>query len=240
MNIIIFCMYSIPFFIVSLIHLIASQIDNEQLRSKTKPFLMPFLIFAVLLYTFMQLKVFSITQILLCIALIFGWIGDIYLLGTPSKSHFAKGAGAFLIGHCLYLAILIILYEFSIATRNIAILIILIYICILLIAKKKIHFPHGILGLELAFYAIILCSTSCISLIVLVSHFTATTNTILSLNNLIIPQTFIIFAGGILFLISDTLLSFVTFINHFKHCDTLVMVTYISAQFLLALGISMC
>jgi uncharacterized membrane protein YhhN len=240
MNNLKFCIYSIPFFVASAVHIFACITDNEKLRVQTKPFLMPLLALSVFLYSFMYLKALPIQRILLICAIFFGWIGDLYLLANPSDSRFAKGALFFLIGHFFYIAILIILFNFTEVSVFLASIIIFIYICLLFLTLKNGQLPKGAFGIELIIYAAILSASSCIALILLTTYLTTSSKGSLAINGNFISQIFIIFIGGIFFLLSDATLSFATFNKRFKQCDTLIMSTYLVAQFLLAFGISLC
>ncbi|OJF75700.1 MAG: hypothetical protein BKP49_10925 [Treponema sp. CETP13] len=199
---------------------------------------MPLLMLTVILCAVVEFHSFYFRLILLLSALFFGWIGDIFLLGSnPSKTNFVKGVVFFLIGHILYLIIIFHMYDFSYVTITPTIIICLLYLVGIFLVLSKANLPKGILGKLIAIYAVILCISSCVSLVTLTSYFAISPQIQLHIESFIIIKIVILFFGGLLFAISDSVLCFITFNKRFKHSDTIVMLTYILAQFLLALGI---
>jgi len=240
MNITKFLIYAIPFFIIAIIHIYACNKDKDRLQHKTKIFLMPLLILTVILYTIFKLHSFTLEIFLLIDALFFGWIGDIFLLEKNlSQKKFKKGLVCFLSGHILYIIILFRIYDFSYTSYIPTILIFLLYSIVIFFIFSKSFFPKGVIRYLIIIYAIILCLNSCTSLILIVTYFTKKNSFNLYKNYSYIFKLFTLFGGGLLFAISDTMLSFITFNRRFKHADTLVMTTYTLAQFLLALGITL-
>jgi len=238
MNISQFCIYSIPFFIVAAMHLILCSAEKEKLCVITKPLLMPLLILAVFLYVKFVSQTLELRFALLIGALFFGWIGDIFLLGsTPSQNNFARGVVFFLLGHVLYIIILFHIYDFSHIQLAPFVIVSLLYIFIVYIISTKFNLPKGLFGKLIIIYAVILCMSSFLSIIMLTSYSNIRSATTQIIDYSMNIKTIMLLLGGVSFAISDSVLSYITFNHRFKYCDTLVMVTYLLAQFLLALGI---
>ncbi len=83
---------------ISLAHVIACMLDNYVLRYATKPVLMPALIL-------LHLVMCGTAHPFVIAALVFGWLGDVFLmLANKSKAFFMLGMAAFLLGHISYVA----------------------------------------------------------------------------------------------------------------------------------------
>jgi len=158
------------------------------------------------------------------LALIFAWIGDVLLVRITNMLWFKLGLLSFLIGHIFYI---IAMYEF-IQPVNITVLIISVIVAAFLgAAIYKIIKPSKQMKIPVIAYetVILLMTISALQLFIL--QFTG--------NGYIFGL--FIFAGSLCFLISDTLLAIRTFRRVKIYFG--VMITYIAAQFLIALGFIM-
>ncbi len=227
-----FILCSIPFFIICLIHLFARLTDYQKLGNRTKPFILICLIGAVFVYCIIS-KISLLQNLSLIIALFSGCLGDILLLGQLTDKKFAGGILAFLTGHIFYISIILQIFDFSSVNLNIVILVLAIYAVVIFILWNSLNRPKGIKGGEIIIYAGVESADSFLPLFLIISQFQG----IITLSNIILEQLAVIFTGGIIFLISDSILAYTIFIKKFKCSDFFVMLTYIIAQYMLTLGL---
>jgi len=90
-----------PYFVVTVVHLIAIAADGDQLVAATKPLLMPALLIALVLGLPVRRSVLLLWGGL---ALVFSWLGDV-LLQSPGDIGFLIGMGAFGLAHLAYIAL---------------------------------------------------------------------------------------------------------------------------------------
>lgn len=201
------------FAILAIVHLYACARQMQKLRRFTKPFLMPVL---MLWYTLAA----QAPSALIALALLFGCVGDFFLLHEERKNNLYAGIGCFAAGHILYLAFLV--PRIRLPAWWIAALLFAVYAagfvwsCLRIKphAQKEMFFGSG-------FYALLLCTMSaCAALYALSGH------TVLPL------------LGSLLFLVSDSILSGEILIKETRYGTLAVMSTYIAAQLLLAVGFS--
>ena len=83
------------FCIIFVMHLIFTKNEYNRGRCYTKPFLMP------LLAIYYILSVAEVNKFIV-MALVFGFMGDVFLMWPKRKNNFMLGLGAFLIGHFCY------------------------------------------------------------------------------------------------------------------------------------------
>lgn len=204
----------IIFIILAIANIISVKNNNKLGMLITKPLLMPMLL---LMYVFSA----SILKWFIILALIFGFLGDVFLM--RAGMFFIAGLLCFLTGHVFYTAAFItsstlpkIPFEFYI--------LILPYILYGLLVYKKL-LPHlKSMKLEVFLYLIVIIAMSFSSL--------------LRVWNTNGYQFWLPFIGSILFIISDSILAF----NNFKPeerarvSDIYIMTTYIAAQLLIVLG----
>lgn len=212
-------LFTCLFIIVSLIHLYASMKKNKKLRNITKVFILPFL---TLIYIF---GATNSVRVCFVVALLFSWLGDIFLI---FKGHllFALGGIAFGLSHIFFLVSYypyINLDSYGIIILIIAVLFYSLYVY-LYFKDLKPYIPNP-LFIPMVAYLFSNVANNVFALAMLVSK----------------PSlvTFIVYAGTLLFFISDSILFHVRFKvedsnqNHF-----VVMATYILAEFLIVFGMS--
>ena len=184
-----------------------------------KPFLLPFLLFAVYFYNDFLSKKFLLT------ALFFSWIGDIILLfAARGELFFISGLIAFLISHIVY----ILLFNKQLKEKNkrnkafywIGVTLIIVYLFVML----TILLPSlGDLQLPVLVYAIVLSTM----LLFAFKGFLSWTK----------PTNSYVLLGAIIFVSSDSILAFDKFHEPIAMSSFLIMVTYLAAQFLIVNGI---
>ena len=200
----------IIFTIVSLVNIISAKKSYEAVKYLTKPFLMPLLLLIYLSGT-------SAPKGTIVFALIFGFLGDVFLM--PSGKFFNLGLGSFLIGHLFYIMALVQpIYKIPF----------IFYIFIV---------PYIIYGRYV--YIKLLPYIKSIKLQVFLYLTTIITMSFLSLlrgYSIKGYEFWLPFIGSILFISSDTMLAFNLFNEKTKDIDGYIMATYISAELLIVLG----
>ena len=95
-----------------------------------------------------------------------------------------------------------------------------------------LHKPKGLRGFAAVVYAfmLLLINFTCISAVLAELFGSGSLATVKS-------STWIVLAGNMLFLLSDSLLSITMFKDDFKFSRVAVMATYLAAQFFLVLGL---
>ena len=207
----------IIFTISTAIHLFASIKKNQKLRNYTKPFIL----LSLIVFYSLAAKEVRWTIIL---ALIFSWIGDLFLM-IPGVKWFTVGGISFMISHLFF----IIGYCPDIVFSKINIFVIIIlaisfFITVSIIFKNlKKHLPTK-LFYPMYLYLLINGSMNCFAIFRYLSN--------------INQNTIITCIGAILFFISDSSLFFVRFDKNSKlKTHFLVMLTYSIGEFLIVLGL---
>ena len=200
---------------VSILHLIACYRRYPKIRSVTKVLLMPLL---CALYCFVAPDV----RLFVVAALVFGWIGDVFLLFKSGKIFMLLGVCAFAIGHIFYIGAMLSAHPslhvlMLIPLALCAIWMTFVYRKLLPYAPKSLKKP-GLL------YALLLSGTCLSALYVLLITGK--------------PAYLVAFVGGLFFMLSDTLLTGQEYRKELKHGNFYVMLTYIIAQSLLVLGLA--
>ena len=203
----------------SLIYLIIILLGRQDIAWFLKPFLLPFLIVSVYLH-----ERFSSKKILLT-ALTLSWIGDIILLfADKGELYFIGGLIAFLFSHIFYIVLfnkqLKIYLKKSKIIYWIGITIIIIY----LIGMMVLLMPYlGNLLLPVFVYAM----TISIMLLFALKGFM----------NWHKPANSYILIGAIIFVASDSILAFDKFYAPIQYSSFFIMITYLTAQYLIVIGI---
>lgn len=220
------------FILVALVDLVAVAADLSQLEAIAKPALM-----AVLLLFFLSraknVPVFIV--ILTCVALLFSLMGDVFMYETRNNPlMLAYGMLAFLTTHILYIVVFNVAYvrkykKRVIVRRPIMALPLIIYGAIifetLFVDSDSYQMPSGIsidlaVGIYIFFITIMALSAQ--------NRLTKTS----------VNSFWEIFGGALLFVFSDTLISFREFLSvSFPMMGLAVMITYITAQYLIIRGI---
>ena len=91
------------FIILSLVHVAGEFLTDPlklKIRHSTKPFLMPLLI---LYYLIAANRLGISVNLLILIAVLLGFVGDVVLMKPKVQILFMVGLGSFLLGHLLYI-----------------------------------------------------------------------------------------------------------------------------------------
>ena len=199
--------------VVSLIYLITLFFKDSILQYILKGCLVP-LILAVY---FSGANIILLTIIL---ALVFGWLGDIFLLKISNLLCFRLGLASFLLGHIFYI---ITMFNYA-QPFHILILIIsfLVAVCYGIVIFKFIQ-PTKEMKIPVIAYETILLTMAIFALQLFLAQ----------------GRKFgaFVFAGSIFFVASDSMLALATFRK--KALNVPVMFTYIAAQLLIVLGFGM-
>ncbi|MBS1669509.1 MAG: lysoplasmalogenase [Bacteroidetes bacterium] len=203
------------------VELLAISFQLERVRFISKPLLILFLIGYAVVATKQRNNLFT----LLIAALCFSVLGDIFLLFEQSHPiYFMMGLVSFMLAHIFY----ILLFN-QIRVKNqpekkwalLSIILLGVYVVFLFLLLEP---SLGSLKIPVLVYALVL-SAMFLSAIQAFD---------------ISKQSFgkICVLGSLFFVISDSLLAIDKFRAHFPMASFTVMATYITAQFLLVLGIS--
>ena len=96
------------FLVISIIHLIKCFQQRQKWADMTKFMLMPALLLFFLAFSFVSIKTFSVLNVLIIIALIFSFLGDVALLFDWEKQNFALGIFFFAITQISYIVFAIL------------------------------------------------------------------------------------------------------------------------------------
>jgi len=200
--------------LVSLVHLVSILARKGIVQAVSKVCLLP-LVFAVYISGAGQILIPVI------LALFFGWLGDIFLIKIEKLTFFRLGLASFLLGHIMYIVAMLNCTGGINAT---ALLIgipagIALGFCIF----KLVRPSREMIAPAIAYEAVILLMVM------------AAIQLAIARNS---PYGALVLAGGVCFLVSDSILAFITFRGKPWYGDFLVMLTYISAQLCIVLGLS--
>jgi uncharacterized membrane protein YhhN len=202
----------IVFILLLLVNVISIYLNNDFLRSISKPALMPLL--AIYFLTETRGTVTPLKAWIL-LALGFSWMGDILLMFEESNSmFFLFGLSAFFIAQVFYIVFFhnIRMREY-IRGNALLLLVVIVYYFILI----SIISPHlGDLKLPVRIYGVVLSF-----MVMLAMH------TMFSKNRTAGRWMMI---GAILFVVSDSLLAFNKFYSPFDYAGVVIMLTYGVAQ----------
>jgi uncharacterized membrane protein YhhN len=204
---------------ISFAYLLLIIMGREDISWFIKPFLIPFLFLAVYSCGDFPSKKFLLT------ALVFSWIGDVVLLfSDKGEVYFIIGLVSFLLSHIAY----IILFSKQLriySNRNkaifwVGITAIIVYLMVML----AVLLPRlGDLKIPVIVYAIVLST-------MLLFAFKG----YLKWNS---PANIYILLGAVIFVSSDSILALNKFYEPLKFSSLLIMSTYITAQYLIVVGI---
>ena len=203
----------------SLVYLLIIVFKREDIVWFLKPFLLPFLIVAVYLN-----EKFTTKKILLT-ALTLSWIGDIILMFTDKgEFYFIAGLVAFLLSHISYITL------FNKQLK--------IYL-----KKSKIIFWVGVT--TIAFYLIVMMlillpSLGDLKIPVFVYALTISIMLLFALKGFMNwhkPASLYILIGATIFVASDSILAFDKFYAPLQYSSFLIMATYLTAQYMIVIGI---
>lgn len=203
----------------SVTHLAACGLGKSRLRYFTKLLLMPLI--AALYCALVDRPAPAVLAAMFC-----GWAGDFFMIYKHRDACLAAGMAAFGLGHILYVARIGViaaaaqprLFTALAGTLVPGAVAIIIFVVLRRRIPKQLRLP-GLL------YGLLLASLGSAAFIALRAG---------------APGGAYLLAGGCLFLCSDGILSFETFRDGDSNAaDVAVMLTYIAAQTLLAIGFSM-
>ncbi len=203
--------------IIYLLELIFAFLEKETLRKIIKPFCM-------LSLTFILISL-NLTNPILYIVIGLGFLGDICLIyKKTNKIIFSLGILFFFVGHILYCYLFASKLNYQI---DLWVYISLVVFGLLtpLLSYKTLHPLVKEYTIPGTYYFYILLMDLLFSTFLMVSN--TSINTIL------------IFVGVLLFILSDTILSFTTFIMDVKRRDFYIMLTYLIAQSLIAINLAL-
>ena len=203
----------------SVTHLAACGLGKSRLRYFTKLLLMPLV--AALYCALAGRPAPAVLAAMFC-----GWAGDFFMIYKHKDAFLAAGMAAFGVGHILYVAhigVIAAAAEPRLFTALAATLVPgAVAIVIFAVLRRRIPKQLRLPGL---LYGLLLASLGSAAFIALRAG---------------APGGAYLLAGGCLFLCSDGILSFETFRDGDSNAaDVAVMLTYIAAQTLLAIGFSM-
>ena len=186
--------------------------EKHSLRRVSKCLLMPLLVCCYCLAA-------QQPSAIVILALVFGFFGDVFLI-VPEKSWlFVSGLIAFAVGHACYIAALLQrVHTLPAPWVMVVATAVLILGMIGMMKRLWPRLPKNMFLPCLAYMGII----SAMSLCALIYALQANT-----------PGGWFAFAGSLLFIISDSVLSYVTFVRRIPYRYAVVMSTYILAQTLL-------
>lgn len=206
---------SIAFFLTGVICIAIGSSTTIIPEFLAKALLMPFLIFILALNIHKKLNHFDK---LMFAGLLFSWAGDMVL---EFKGLFIPGLAFFLLAHVMYLVVF-----FKTPGSNV-------------IFKKKWYLliPVVLYGASLIFYlyndlAAMKIPVILYSLIIL-TMLTGAINRLEKVNRI---SYYLVLAGAILFVISDSAIAINKFSHPFDSAGIVIMMTYILAQYLILIG----
>jgi len=200
--------------VVSVVYLVLLFIKKGLFQAILKGCLMP-LVLAV--YIFGAEKIL-VTVIL---ALVFGWLGDTFLLDISDPRRFKLGIASFLLGHVCYI---ISMFNYA-RPFNIPVVVIsaAVAVCLGVIIFKIVR-PGKEMKISVIAYEAIIMTMAIFAIQLFLSQGSSFGAFVL--------------AGSLCFVASDSTLSYVIFRKSSKLGDFFVMLTYIAAQLLITLGFS--
>ena len=214
--------FLIIFTIVSVVHIIVTALQKEWPQRVSKVLIIPFLLAAYIAGRGSQ-------DILIILALVFGWIGDILLIKKKKRIIFKLGILSFLMGHLCYIAAFInylgtlgFLSAF-IWLINIRTLVAIIPLGIIAgIFVYRLIKPLKEMIIFVIIYMIVIEAMAFwgLHIFILVSGF----------------ASFMIFLGCLLFMISDSTLAYYAFRKIKVFASVMIMVLYILAQTGIVMG----
>ena len=212
--------FTFAFAIVFFAELIAVTNALTEIRLVTKPLIT----ISLMLFVHFTIKRKSRFTSKILAGLFFSLLGDVFLMFVPANEfYFMLGLGAFLIAHLFYIA------AFYLDSTN----------------KIEVHKRYVlpifmVFGFScLSYYYLLRPYLGGMNIPVLVYCFVITIMGIMAAlryGKTNFKSFFWILTGAILFIISDAILAYNKFVEHMQIGHLLVMITYMLAQFLIAMG----
>jgi len=204
---------------IGCIYLLTLYLGLGNLAWFFKPFLIPFLVYAVYQSDFFH------TKKTLLSALLFSWLGDIVLLfASKGEMYFIIGLVLFLVSHAFYIELFLKqkadkkVYKRSLFWIGCTIVLYYLYkmLCLLLPTLSDLQIP-------VTLYAV----TISVMLMAALRIFFSRTN----------PGKYFVVAGAIFFVVSDSLLAIDKFHERLPYASLSIMSTYLIAQYCITVGI---
>ena len=205
------------FISVSIVNLVAQIVNSAELDQFTKPILMPLLLYYI--YESSRGKV-TLRVLLLSLAVLLSWIGDVTLLQQAEEIYFMMGIGLFFLAHAMYI---IVLKKSVFQSVQFDVLKVLPFALFAIILFKFLIPNAGDFAIPIFIYGIA------------ISVMAGTAR--LREGNTSQESYRLAMYGSILFLISDSLLAIDKFYAEIPLNGLWVMSTYITAQVFLVKGI---
>ncbi len=200
----------------SLANLVGQLVSSEDLERYTKPLLMPLLLFYVYKSSIGNT---TLKVILLSVALLFSWLGDVVLMFQANETYFILGIGLFLIAQVTYILVLR-KSTYRKAELNLTKIVpFLIYGAILF----YVLLPAGDFTVPIIVYGIVI-------LVMMI-------NASMRKGHTSERSYQLAFLGSILFVLSDSVLAVNAFKEPVPYAGFFIMSTYCAAQYLLVEGI---
>lgn len=205
------------YLVISGVNLVAQIIPSAELNSYTKPLLMPLLMFYVY-----RSNLGNVTArvLLLSLALLLSWLGDIALMYQGDTKYFLIGIGFFLLAQITYIIVLNKSIDQKLTFNTLKVLPFVVYgiglFSLLIPNAGDFQIPIFIYGMVI----LIMVSTARLreGLTSKISYRLAV-------------------YGSLLFVISDSLIAINKFYIEIPQAGFLIMITYIAAQLLLVKGV---
>lgn len=205
------------FAVMAIIHLIGQVLQIPEVHDGTKPFLIP-----LLAYYFSKNCIKTPLNKFIYAALFFSWLGDCFLIFVPLNGiFFMVGLGAFLIAQMVYVIININFVEEG-ESRLVFKWPALLFIVYGMAFFSWIIDDLGLLTLPVAIY----CAVITLMGVTAVGR----------LGRADKKDALLVIAGAALFILSDSVIAFNKFVSPVELSGPIVMLTYLSAQFLLVEG----
>ncbi len=196
-------------------NLLAWGLNKQKWVIFTKPFLMPVLAIYYVLNC-------EDASLILIIALLFAFLGDVFLIWPEKKIFFTLGLAGFLIMQALYI--------FFIVSRQLDFInysllqmfssIVFLFVGALIYFKLYNHLKE--MKIPVLFYILAIITVTFFSFLNMAGNFN--------------KSNLIQFLGAILYVISDTVLAFDSFKKPIRLANVWIMATYIIAQLFLFVG----
>ena len=202
--------------IVTIVNLSANFLPYPELEQFSKPLLMPLLIFYVY-----RSSIGNTTKkvLLLNVALLFSWLGDVVLMYQENEMYFIAGIGLFLVAQITFV---IVLRKATYQQPQLNVMSLL---------------PFLIYG-GLLFYVLLPAGDFTVPIIVYGLVILAMTYSAYQRRNLTSKESFQwAFLGSVLFVLSDSILAINAFKTPLPYAGFFIMVTYCAAQYFLVKGL---
>ena len=201
--------------LVGVVHEISALLFKEGVRKATKAMLMPVLL---------VFYVVTVSEILIVaiVAIAFSWLGDILLIRKDEPKFFRMGLVAFLLSHVFYIVALLVIID------NYHMIALVISVVIALIAEillPKLINPPKAMKMPVIVYGVVILSMCVFAFQHVLNHpgFAST----------------LLFAGSIIFVFSDSLMTFLAFKEEKpKYFNAITMLPYIIAQVFIVVGLA--